>query len=109
MYVRLQSFHDNTEVIMISSCMSFCKASMLSILTNIPMVFLPSIKKLYYNQCFVGLAPSRRPHAIYNISPQPRLKGVSPVNELGPERLFEFSRGNKHCQLFALFWNFVGG
>ena len=108
-YVRLQSFHDNTELIMNSSCMSFCKASTLSTLTNIPMAFLPIIKKLYYNQCFGGLAPSRRPHAIYNISPHLRLKGVSPVNELRPGRLFEFSRGNKHCQFFALFWNFVGG
>ena len=27
LYVRLQSFHDNTELIMNSSCMSFCKAS----------------------------------------------------------------------------------
>ena len=77
-----------------SSCMSFCKASTLSTLTNIPMAFLPRIKKLYYNRCFGGLAPSRTPHAIYKISPHLRLKGVSPVNELGPGHLFEFSRGN---------------
>ncbi|CAH3168569.1 unnamed protein product [Porites lobata] len=66
-------------------------ASTPSTLTNIPMAFLPSIKKLYCNQCFGGLAPSLGPHAIYNISPHLRLKGVSPVNELGPGRLFEFS------------------
>ena len=46
LYVRLQSFHDNTELIMNSSRMSFCKASTPSTLTNIPMAFLPSIKKL---------------------------------------------------------------
>ena len=85
------------------------QASTPSTLTNIPIAFLPRIKKLYCNQCFGGLAPSLGPHAIYNISPHLRLKGVSPVNELGPGRLFEFSRGNKHCQIFALFWNFVGG
>ena len=73
------------------------------------MALLPSIKKFYYNQCFGGLAPSRRPHAVYSISLHLRLKGVSPVNELGAERLFGFSRGNKHCQLFTLFWNVVGG
>ena len=73
------------------------------------MALLPSIKKFYYNQCFGGLAPSRRPHAVYSISLLLRLKGVSPVNELGAERLFGFSRGKKHCQLFALFWNVVGG
>ena len=67
------------------------QASTPSTLTNIPMAFLPSIKKLYCNQCFGGLAPSLGPHAIYNISPHLRLKGVSPVNELGPGRLFEFS------------------
>ena len=109
LYVRLQSFHDNTELIMNSSGMSFCKASTPSTLTNIPTAFLPSIKKIYCNQCFGGLAPSLGPHAIYNISPHLRLKGVSPVNELGPGRLFEFSPGKKHCQFFALFWNFVGG
>ena len=54
------------------------------------MALLPSIKKFYYNQCFGGLAPSRRPHAVYDIAPHLRLKGVSPVNELGAERLFGF-------------------
>ena len=73
------------------------------------MALLPSIKKFCYNQCFGGLAPSRRPHAVYSISLLLRLKGVSPVNELGAECLFGFSRGKKHCQLFALFWNVVGG
>ena len=66
LYVRLQIFHDNTELIMNSSRMSFCKTSTLSTLTNIPMAFLPSIKKLYYSQCFGGLTPSRRPHGIYS-------------------------------------------
>ena len=66
LYVRLQIFHDNTELIMNSSCMSFCKTSTPSTLTNIPMAFLPSIKKLYYSQCFGGLTPSRRPHGIYS-------------------------------------------
>ena len=65
------------------------------------MALLPSIKKFYYNQCFGGLGPSRRPHAVYDIAPHLRLKGVSPVNELGAERLFGFSRKNKHCQLFG--------
>ena len=101
------NFHDNTELIMNSSCMSFCKAS--TPYTLILMAFLPSIKKVYCNQCFGGLAPSRRPHAIYNISPHLCLKRVSPVNELEPGRLLELSPGNKHCQFFALFWNFVGG
>ena len=66
------------------------QASTPSTLTSIPMAFLPSIKKLYCNQCFGGLAPSLGPHAIYNISSHLRLKGVSPVNELGPGRLLNF-------------------
>ena len=67
LYVLLQSFHSNTELIMNSSCMSFSQSfhAIHFELRSIPVALLPSIKKLYHNQRFGGLALSRIPHAVY--------------------------------------------
>ena len=92
LYVRLQSFHDNTGLIILLAC-PFAKI-LRHPLTN---GFATEHQEVLLQSMFWW------PHSVYSISPHLRLKGVSPVNELEAECLFGFSRGNKHCQLFALF------